>query len=92
VRINKATRVAREDLPLEGGPGLVVDCDMPSCGRATVLDPRPLFGVARRSWPPAGRSTRFRCACGGRLAHITYPGRPVDRYGPIDQATLALWY
>lgn len=43
--------VAREDLPQEGGPGLIVRCEMPGCERAAVLDLRRLFGP-RRNWPP----------------------------------------
>mgnify|MGYP003574952391 CR=1 FL=1 len=85
-------RVAREDLPAEGGPCLVVRCTMPGCSHAAVLDPRALFGLGRRTWPAAGASQRFRCVCGGRQATLDYPGRTADRYGPIDQASLALWY
>ena len=84
-------RVAREDLPVEGGPGLIVRCAMPGCAHAAVLDPRPLFG-GRRNWPAEGASTRFRCVCGGRQAMVQHTGRSVDRYGPIDTASLALWY
>lgn len=84
-------RIAREDLPLEGGPGLVVRCVMPGCTRAAVLDPRALFG-AKHLWPAAGASRRFRCTCGGRQASISYPKRTVDHFGPIDRASLDLWY
>ncbi|RZJ44533.1 MAG: hypothetical protein EON86_03160 [Brevundimonas sp.] len=84
-------RIPREDLPQAGGPGLIVRCALPGCTHAAVLDPRPLFG-ARPNWPAAGETTRFRCRCGGRRAVIRHAGRPVDRYGPIDRASLALWY
>lgn len=84
-------RIAREDLPLEGGPGVIVRCAMPGCTRAAVLDPRALFG-AKHLWPAAGASRRFRCTCGGRQASISYPNRTVDHFGPIDRASLDLWY
>lgn len=84
-------RIAREDLPSEGGPGLIVRCAMPGCDHAAVLDPRRLFG-GRRNWPVEGASNRFRCVCGGRQAAVQHTSRAVDRYGPIDRASLALWY
>ena len=84
-------RLPREDLPAEGGPGLIVRCAMPGCTRAAVLDPRELFG-ARHHWPADGATTRFRCSCGGRQATIARTKRTVDRYGAIDRASLALWY
>lgn len=86
-----AYRPAREDLPPDGGPALIVRCAMPGCGHAAVLDPRPLFG-ARRHWPAGGASSRFRCVCGGRQAMVTHTTRTVDRYGPIDAASLRLWF
>lgn len=84
---------AREDLPQEDahGRGLVVVCTMPGCARAAVLDPRRLFGP-RRLWPSAGSSDRFRCSCGGRQARVSYTDRSSWREGPIDRASLALWY
>lgn len=84
-------RIAREDLPPEGGPGLVVRCAMPGCARAAVLNPRDLFG-AKHLWPAAGASSRFRCRCGGRQSTLSYPKRLVAHYGPIDRASLDLWY
>ena len=84
-------RLAREDLPPEGGPGLVVRCALPGCARAAVLDPRALFGAKAR-WPAAGASARFRCACGGRRTTVSYPKRPVSKFGAIDWASLDLWY
>ncbi|HWW10966.1 MAG TPA: hypothetical protein VN018_00515 [Brevundimonas sp.] len=83
--------MAREDLPLEGGPGMIVRCTTGDCTHAAILDPRALFG-ARHLWPADGVTNRFRCVCGGRQATIDYPARTVDRYGPIDRASLALWY
>ena len=84
-------RIPREDLPPDGGPGLIVRCALPGCSHAAVLDPRRLFGP-KRDWPADGPTTRFRCLCGGRQAIVSRAGRPVDRYGPIDRASLALWY
>lgn len=84
-------RIPREDLPPTGGPGLIVRCAMPGCTHAALLDPRILFG-ARRDWPVAGPTTRFRCLCGGRQATVGLARRPVERYGAIDRASLALWY
>lgn len=85
-------RVAREDMAAEGGaPALVVQCGLPGCARAALFDPRRLFG-SRRDWPSAGVSGRFRCACGGRQAMLSYSSRSGWREGPIDRASLALWY
>ncbi|MFN3669586.1 MAG: hypothetical protein ACK4VY_09790 [Brevundimonas sp.] len=85
-------RIAREDLPVEGGgPALIVRCRLPGCARAALFDPRRLFG-SRRHWPAAGLSDRFRCACGGRQAALSYSFRTGWREGPIDRASLALWY
>lgn len=91
MKMSEAARQAREDIPSPGGPGLIVKCDAPGCGRAAVLDPRPLFG-GRRDWPSEGPSTRFRCSCGGRQATIQHTLRTVENYGPVDRASLALWY
>lgn len=82
---------AREDVAPTGGPAMAVICSEVGCARAALLDPREVFG-ARRDWPLAGPSSRFRCRCGGRRAVISYPKRPVDQYGPIDRVSLALWY
>lgn len=86
-----AYRPAREDLPQEGGPALIIRCAMPGCRHAALLDPRPLFG-SRRNWPAPGASSRFRCVCGGRQATVTHTPRTVDRYGSIDEASLRLWF
>ena len=85
-------RIAREDLPLAGrAPALVVRCGLPACGRAALFDPWKLFG-GRSNWPAAGVTGRFRCACGGRQSVLSYSPRTGWREGPIDRASLALWY
>lgn len=85
-------RIAREDIPVEGSaPALVVQCRLPGCERAALFDPRRLFG-GKGHWPAAGLSNRFRCACGGRQAAVSYSPRAGWREGPIDRASLALWY
>lgn len=89
---NGQARVQREDLPGEGSsPALVVQCRLPGCGHAALVDPRRLFG-GKRDWPAAGLTGRFRCACGGRQASLSYSDRSGWREGPIDRASLALWY
>lgn len=85
-------RIGREDIPAESsGPALVVQCRLPGCARAALFDPRRLFRD-KREWPAEGVSSRFRCTCGGRQAALSYSPRSGWREGPIDRASLALWY
>lgn len=85
-------RTVRDDIPVEGcAPALVVQCRLPGCARAALFDPRRLFG-SKKDWPAEGLSTRFRCACGGGQAALSYSLRSGWREGPIDRASLALWY
>ena len=76
----------------EGRPGvrLVVACAAEGCDRGALMDPRPLFG-ARRNWPEAGRSERFRCACGSRQARLSYTANTAQKDGPISAAAMRLW-
>lgn len=84
-------RRAREDIPPEHGSRMNVQCDRPECGRAVLLDPRPIFGSAR-FWPVAGRSSRFRCQCGSRVANVSYTRNSSQVEGLIPPAALALWF
>ena len=84
-------RVAREDVVPEHGRRMVVQCDRPECGRAVLMDPRPLFGSASK-WPVEGRSNRFRCTCGSRVARVSYTRNSSQAEGPIPPAALALWF
>lgn len=70
---------------------MVVQCDRPECGRAVLMDPGPLFGSTRQ-WPVEGRSSRFRCICGSRVARISYTRNASQAEGPIPPAALALWF
>ena len=81
----------REDIFPAVGRRLVVRCDLPGCGRAALMDPRPLFGAARH-WPAVGRSYRFRCQCGHRVARVSYTNNADQAEGPISQAALKLWF
>jgi hypothetical protein len=83
--------VPREDIVPVVGRRLVVRCDLPGCGRAALMDPRPLFGAARH-WPAVGRSYRFRCQCGHRVARVSYTNNADQAEGPISQAALKLWF
>ena len=74
----------------EPGARLVVACAARGCGRAALMDPRPLFG-SRRSWPVSGRSGRFRCACGSRETTLSYTANTAQRDGPISLAAMRLW-
>ncbi len=84
-------RRAREDIAPEHGRRMIVQCDRPECGRAVLVDPRPLFG-STRSRPVAGRSSRFRCQCGSRVANVSYTRNSAQTEGPIPPAALALWF
>ena len=84
-------RIAREDVAPEHGRRMVVQCDRPECGRAVLMDPRPLFG-ANRKWPVEGRSNRFRCTCGSRVARVSYTRNAAQAEGPIPPSALALWF
>lgn len=86
-----APRVAREEVAPSVGRRLIVRCDQPHCARAAVIDPRKVFGSAR-DWPLKGRSERFRCVCGSRQSRVDYTSNADVRDGPIDQASLALWF
>jgi len=91
VREQDTWRVPREDIVPAVGRRLVVRCDLPGCGRAALIDPRPLFGAARH-WPAVGRSYRFRCQCGHRVARVSYSNNADAAEGPISQAALKLWF
>lgn len=84
-------RVAREDVVPVVGRRLLVRCAQPNCDHAAVIDPRKVFGSAR-DWPSRGRSERFRCVCGSRQSLIDYTSNADVRDGPIDAASLALWF
>ena len=84
-------RVPRVDIVPAVGRRLAVRCDLPGCGRAALMDPRPLFGAAK-PWPVAGRSYRFRCQCGHRVAQVSYTSNADQAEGPISQAALKLWF
>lgn len=86
-----APRVAREDVPPSIGRRLIVRCDRPGCDHAAIIDPRKVFGSARE-WPVRGRSARFRCICGSRESRVDYTHNADVRDGPIDRASLALWF
>ena len=72
------------------GARLIVACVARGCERAALMDPRPLFG-ARRFWPVAGRSGRFRCACGSRETRISYTVNTAQQDGPISAEAIRLW-
>lgn len=74
----------------EPGPRLVVVCAAAGCERAVLMNPRPLFG-ARRYWPVAGRSERFRCTCGSRETRLSYTSNTAQKDGPISQDAIRLW-
>lgn len=84
-------RVSREDVVPVVGRRLIVRCAQPNCDHAAVIDPRKVFGSAR-DWPGRGRSERFRCVCGSRQSLIDYTSNADVRDGPIDAASLALWF
>jgi len=54
------------------------------------MDPRPVFG-GRRNWPQEGRSTRFRCVCGGRESEVSYTANTAQADGPISLDAIRLW-
>jgi hypothetical protein len=72
------------------GARLIVACVARGCERAALMDPRPLFG-ARRLWPVAGRSGRFRCACGSRETRLSYTVNTAQEDGPISSEAIRLW-
>lgn len=72
------------------GARLVVVCVARGCSRAALMDPRPLFG-ARRLWPAAGRSERFRCACGSRETRVSYTVNAAQADGPVSIDAIRLW-
>jgi hypothetical protein len=84
-------RIAREDVVPVVGRRLIVRCDQPNCAHAAIIDPRRVFGSAR-DWPGRGRSKRFRCVCGSRRSLIDYTSNADARDGPIEVASLALWF
>lgn len=81
----------REDIVAEGpGQRLIVQCDSPACSHAAVMDPRPVFG-SRCSWPCQGRSERFRCQCGSRVAVVSYTRNDCLPTGPVSRQVISLW-
>lgn len=84
-------RLPREDIVPQVGRRLVVRCDSPACGRAVLMDSRPVFG-ARRYWPAIGPSYRFRCRCGHRVARVSYTDNGDQAEGPISTDALRLWF
>jgi hypothetical protein len=72
------------------GARLIVACLARDCARAVLMDPRPLFG-ARRNWPIAGRSERFRCACGSRETRLSYTVNAAQPDGPVPMDAIRLW-
>ena len=82
--------IPREDRGSGVGARLIVACDAPSCDHAVLMDPRSLFG-ARRMWPLAGRSSRFRCRCGSRETKLSYTANTSQRDGPISPDAIRLW-
>ncbi|MBX9614514.1 MAG: hypothetical protein Q8S03_14270 [Brevundimonas sp.] len=72
------------------GARLIVACVVPDCQRAALMDPRPLFG-ARHLWPVAGRSGRFRCACGSRETRLSYTVNTAQDDGPVSADAIRLW-
>ena len=89
--VYRAPRRAREDIEPDVGRRLMVRCDAPACGRAALLNPRPLFG-SERQWPVAGTSYRFRCECGHRVSTVSYTNNADQAEGPISAAALRLWF
>jgi hypothetical protein len=73
------------------GARLIVACLAKDCEWASLMDPRPLFG-ARRYWPVAGRSTRFRCQCGSRETRVSYTVNTAQRDGPVSLEAMRLWF
>ena len=84
-------RVPREHIVPAVGRRLIVRCDQPNCDRAAIIDPRKVFGSAK-DWPVRGASDRFRCLCGSRRSLIDYTHNADVQDGPIDRASLALWF
>lgn len=83
--------MAREDIAPDGlGLRLVVHCDRPGCDHTVVIDPRPLFG-RRREWPHEGRTERFRCQCGSRVANVSYTRNDCLPSGPVSRQVISLW-
>ena len=72
------------------GARLIVACLARDCARAVLMDPRPLFG-ARHHWPIAGRSERFRCACGSRETRLSYTVNTAQPDGPVPMDAIRLW-
>lgn len=85
-----ADRIAREDIAPTVGARLIVSCEAQGCDHAVLMDPRPIFG-ARRYWPVAGRSERFRCGCGARETTLSYTINAAQRDGPMSKDAIRLW-
>lgn len=83
-------RRPREDRPPSVGVRLIVSCEAQACDHAALMDPRPLFG-ARRYWPVAGRSERFRCRCGSRETSLSYTANTAQTDGPMSKDAIRLW-
>lgn len=82
---------AREDIAPTVGRRFIVQCDLPGCTRAVLIDPRKIFS-SPREWPAEGRTERFRCQCGSRVARISWTRNADQAEGPVAQAALALWF
>jgi hypothetical protein len=83
-------RVPREDRKPSVGARMIVACQASGCDHAALVDPRPIFG-ARRDWPAAGRSTRFRCRCGSRETTLAYTVNTAQSEGPMSKDAIRLW-
>jgi hypothetical protein len=83
-------RTPREDREPVVGARLIVACEARGCDHAVLMDPRPIFG-ARRFWPVAGRSERFRCRCGSRETTLSYTVNTAQRDGPMSKDAIRLW-
>lgn len=84
-------KIAREDVVPEVGRRMIVACEGPGCEHAVLMDPRDTFGAARH-WPVAGRSWRFRCRCGHRVAMVSYTRNTSQSVGPLSKAAIQLWF
>lgn len=83
-------RLPREDRAPLVGARLIVSCEAGDCDHTALMDPRPLFG-ARRYWPVAGRSERFRCRCGSRETTLSYTVNTAQSEGPMSKDAIRLW-
>ncbi len=85
------SKMAKEQVsPICPRQRMVIRCEAPTCDHAVVMDPRPIFG-SRRHWPVAGRSERFRCRGGGRVAAVSYTRNDCLPEGPVSRQVISLW-